>query len=253
VGFGHPCQLQAPNPIPAAPACVMHVIRNGVNPAIICNAGVRTTRGLAPTNRGFPCYCGERRWERWASKQRAFWFGQCGHPYGVWAYKKAIMNTPILYIFYAKLQYTPYTAHTSSLTTIIPHLLMIYIDDRHINHARAPQCCNPDPRCRPETYCPGPGLQVDGSLLRTTAVSTCCSVPTPPQSLNPANRSPETRRHSKHGESHAGGEYHNVLTAAALRAQVSPQYWNPEICESGPRDSGTVGRRARLEVRCACE
>jgi hypothetical protein len=159
------------------------------------------------------------------------------------------MNTPILYIFYAKLQYTPYTAHTSSLTIIIPHLLMIYIDDRHINHARAPQCCNPDPRCRPETYCPGPGLQVDGSLLRTTAVSTCCSVPTPPQSLNPGNRSPETRRHPKHGESHAGGEYHNVLTAAALRAQVSPQYWNPEICESGPRDSGTVGREQGW--RCA--
>lgn len=60
MGFGHPCQLQAPNPIPAAPACVMHVIRNSVNPAIICNAGVRTTRGLAPTNRGFPCYCGEK-------------------------------------------------------------------------------------------------------------------------------------------------------------------------------------------------
>jgi hypothetical protein len=94
--------------------------------------------------------------------------------------------------------YTPYTAHTSSLTTIIPHLL-IYIDDRHINHARAPQCCNPDPRCRPETYCPGPGLQVDGSLLRTTAVSTCCSVPTPPnlQSSNPLARNsatPEARR-----------------------------------------------------------
>ena len=52
-GVGHPCQIQAPNPIPAAPACVMHVIRNGVNPAIICNAGVRTARGLHLRIAGF--------------------------------------------------------------------------------------------------------------------------------------------------------------------------------------------------------
>lgn len=141
------------------------------------------------------------------------------------------------------------TRHNASSRTqsIIPHLL-IYIDDRHINHARAPQRCYPDPRCRPETYCPGPGLQVDGSLLRTTAVSTYRSVPTPPN-LQPSHRSPETRRHSRHGESQAGANITTYLRPQRCECRFHHNIGARRFVSQGRVTAGRLGRERGW--RCA--
>ena len=124
--------IQAPQSYPGGPC--MRDARHSqrcVNPAIICDAGVRNdTWVLAPTNRGFSVrYIVEKKTlgtlGARAEEQRAFWFGPVGYPHGVWAVgrgrKKSKHEHPVFCISFLCSARSANTRRTRPPTSLLDH------------------------------------------------------------------------------------------------------------------------------------